>query len=93
MQTRDRTGAVGARVSAEVNNQVLTRGLPWVARAYVVNAWYKAAYEPIRDINGKTLGILYVGVFEQLFTDMSRNIFLFFLGIVVVASGQQQSCS
>jgi len=86
VQARDRSRAVGTRVSAEVNNQVLANGLPWVARAYVVNAWYKTAYEPIRDINGKTIGILYVGVLEEPFTDMWRNIFLFFLGIVVVAT-------
>jgi methyl-accepting chemotaxis protein len=31
-------------------------------RAFVVNAWYITAYEPIRDRNGSIVGILYVGI-------------------------------
>lgn len=86
VQAKDGSRAVGTRVSAEVNEQLLVKGLPWVARAYVVNAWYKTAYEPIRDIDGNTIGILYVGVLEEPFSDMWRNVFLFFLGIVVAAT-------
>jgi two-component system NtrC family sensor kinase len=86
VQAKDGSRAVGTRVSAEVSEQLLVKGLPWIARAYVVNAWYKTAYEPIRDIDGNTIGILYVGVLEEPFSDMWRNIFLFFLGIVVAAT-------
>ena len=79
--------AVGTRVSQEVNEQVLEKGLPWVERAFVVNSWYKTAYEPIKDVEGNIVGILYVGILEQPFNDMSRNIFLVFLVIVITASG------
>ena len=79
--------AVGTRVSQEVNEQVLEKGLPWVERAFVVNSWYKTAYEPIEDIEGNIVGILYVGILEQPFNDMSRNVFLVFLVIVITASG------
>ncbi|HWQ10206.1 MAG TPA: Cache 3/Cache 2 fusion domain-containing protein, partial [Holophaga sp.] len=37
-------------------------GEVYLGRAYVVNAWYITAYEPIRDRTGKTVGMLYVGV-------------------------------
>jgi methyl-accepting chemotaxis protein len=37
-------------------------GKIYSGRAYVVNAWYITAYEPIRDKNGKIIGCLYVGV-------------------------------
>lgn len=55
-------------------------------RAFVVTSWFKTAYEPIKDINGEIVGILYVGILEQPFVDMSRNIFLFFVAIVLVAA-------
>jgi len=78
--------AIGTRVSEEVNEQVLTKGLPWVARAFVVNDWYKTAYEPIRDIDGRIIGILYVGILEQPFNYMARNILIVFFVIVAVAA-------
>lgn len=85
VQTKNGTRAIGTRVSAQVNEQVLEKGLPWVARAFVVNDWYKTAYEPIRDIDGKIIGILYVGILEQPFVDMARNILLVFMSIVAAA--------
>jgi putative methionine-R-sulfoxide reductase with GAF domain len=33
--------------------------------AYVVNAWYDAAYEPIKNEAGQVIGMLYVGVKQQ----------------------------
>jgi len=85
VQARDGSRAIGTRVSAEVNERVLEKGLRWVARAFVVNDWYKTAYEPIKDIDGKTIGILYVGILEEPFVDMARNILLVYMSIVVVA--------
>jgi len=78
----DKTGhrAIGTRVSAEVYEQVLGKGLPWVQRAFVVNDWYITAYEPIRDIEDHIVGILYVGILESKYALMKeRLILLFFL--------------
>ena len=44
--------AIGTRVSAEVYKEVVEKGNVWDDRAFVVNAWYKTAYEPITDIHG-----------------------------------------
>ena len=85
VRTKDGTRAIGTRVSAQVNEQVLEKGLSWVARAFVVNDWYKTAYEPIKDVDGRIIGILYVGILEQPFVDMARNILLVYMSIVVVA--------
>jgi len=41
------------------------RGKTYQGRAYVVNAWYLTAYEPIRDRSGTLLGMLYVGVKQK----------------------------
>ena len=73
--------AIGTRVSAEVYEQVLERGQSWVERAFVVNDWYITAYEPIRNISGDVVGILYVGMLERKFTDMRRRALWAFIGI------------
>jgi len=71
--TSDESRALGTRVSAEVRDTVLTQGVPWVDRAFVVNDWYISAYEPIIDVAGQRVGMLYAGYLEapfreQLFT-------------------------
>jgi methyl-accepting chemotaxis protein len=38
------------------------RGGTYTGRAYVVNNWYIASYEPIRDSSNKIIGMLYVGI-------------------------------
>ena len=45
--------------------QTVLAGKPFYGRAFVVNAWYITAYEPIRDSSGEVAGVLYVGVPEQ----------------------------
>jgi len=77
--------AIGTRVSEEVYNTVLVSGEKWIDRAYVVNAWYFTAYEPIYDINGNVIGILYVGMLEKPFTDIEQKMLTKFAAIILVA--------
>jgi len=65
--------AIGTRVSQEVKERVLNKGERWTDRAFVVNDWYITAYEPIEDIFGKRVGMLYVGVLEEKYADMQKN--------------------
>jgi two-component system, NtrC family, sensor kinase len=77
---KDGNRAIGTRVSAEVYEQVIGKGLPWIRRAFVVDDWYITAYEPIRDIDHRIVGILYVGMMESKYALMKeRLILLFFL--------------
>jgi two-component system NtrC family sensor kinase len=76
----DGTRAIGTRVSEEVYDQVVGDGRPWIGRAFVVNNWYITAYEPVRSIGGRIIGILYVGVLEQKYADIKRRTSLLFLG-------------
>jgi len=71
--------ATGTRVSAEVAERVLDRGEAWVGRAFVVRDWYLTAYEPLRDLAGRTVGILYVGILERPFREMARGMLLRYL--------------
>jgi len=83
VKKKDGSRAIGTRVSAEVYNQVLKKGKTWKDRAFVVNDWYITAYEPIRDVSNKIIGILYVGILEDKFTDMKHKTVWVFLGITV----------
>jgi two-component system NtrC family sensor kinase len=76
----DREGnrAIGTRASREVYEQVLGKGLPWIQRAFVVDDWYITAYEPIRDVQDKIVGILYVGIMESKYAMMKERLILLF---------------
>jgi len=78
----DGSRAVGTRVSAEVYKKVVESGKVWHDRAFVVNDWYKSAYEPIKNITGDVIGILYVGTLQKPFDEMAGNIILVFLAIL-----------
>ena len=67
--TSDESRALGTRVSAEVRDTVLTLGESWVDRAFVVNDWYISAYEPIIDVAGERVGMLYAGYLEAPFRE------------------------
>ncbi len=77
--------AIGTRVSSEVYEQVVIRGEPWVGRAFVVNAWYMTAYEPIRNIKEQIIGMLYVGMLEAPYVDLRNRVVVIFLAIAVAS--------
>ncbi len=76
----DGSRALGTRVSSEVRDAVLERGETWVDRAFVVNDWYISAYEPIVDVSGERVGMLYTGFLEKPFREQ------FFKAIAVLSA-------
>jgi two-component system NtrC family sensor kinase len=76
----DREGnrAIGTRAMQEVQQQVLGKGVPWIQRAFVVDDWYITAYEPIRDVQDKIVGMLYVGMLESKYALMKERLILLF---------------
>ena len=82
--------ALGTRVSDEVRTQVLDNGEKWIDRAFVVNDWYISSYQPILDVNGERVGMLYAGFLEA----PSRNelwqalgMLILFFAVLVLSSG------
>ncbi len=81
--------ALGTRASDEVRSQVLDRGEKWIDRAFVVNDWYISSYQPILDVSGERVGMLYAGFLEA----PSRNdlwqalglLILFFLALMIIS--------
>ncbi len=72
--------ALGTRVSNEVRSKVLDNGTTWIDRAFVVNDWYVSSYEPITDIDGNRVGMLYAGFLEKPFRDQLWNA----LGVLIL---------
>ena len=79
--------AIGTRVSKEVRDRVLMEGKRWTGRAFVVSDWYITAYEPIKDIFGKRVGILYTGVLEDKYVDMRRHMLSVYILITIAGMG------
>ncbi len=86
VMNEDNSRAIGTRVSETVYDQVVINGKPYIGRAYVVNNWYITAYEPIRDLHKEIIGILYVGILEQKYIDITRQTILTFLAITLVGA-------
>lgn len=86
VRNEDGSRAVGTRVSEDVYNRVVLKGEPFVGRAFVVNHWYITAYEPIRDLAGNIIGILYVGLLEQKYVDLQQRAVLVFLTITLMGA-------
>lgn len=78
--------AIGTQVSEEVYHKVVEQKKTWSDRAFVVTDWYLTAYEPIKDIRGKIIGILYVGILEKPFVAVQNRMFLSLLTIILLTA-------
>jgi len=76
--------AIGTRVSEEVYDQVLGEGKTWKGPAFVVDSWYISAYEPLRNIEGEIVGMLYVGVLKKRYDDMRGQAMTLFISVTVL---------
>ncbi|WAC06844.1 MAG: cache domain-containing protein [Thermodesulfobacteriota bacterium] len=77
--------AVGTRLTPEVSQKVLVEGKDFLERALVVDYWYITAYEPIKDVSGKPIGALGVGIFEEKYYYVRNEVIMFFLSLITMA--------
>lgn len=54
--------------------ETVMRGETYIGRAFVVDQWYIAAYEAIKDTEGKIVGMLYVGIPIEMVSDLRKAI-------------------
>jgi methyl-accepting chemotaxis protein len=54
--------AVGTKASAAVVDATLMKGQTYIGKANVAGTWNQTAYEPVKDSQGKIVGMFYVGV-------------------------------
>ena len=86
VKTESGERAIGTRISEEVKKAVLDEGQPWLARAFVVNDWYLTAYEPILNVEGRIIGILYVGMLEKPYLDTAGRVLQTFAAIAALCA-------
>lgn len=83
----DGSRAIGTQLSAAVCEEVLDRGGTWAAApALMIDDWYIASCEPIRDPDQRIIGALSVGLLRSPFLHQRDVAFAVFLSIVVVAA-------
>ena len=75
---------VGTKASEAVIDNVINQGKFFVGKASVMGEDHYAAYQPIKDVNGKTIGMLFVGVSVHEMDDVIDNLILSIALAVVV---------
>ena len=68
--------AVGTKASETVIDNVITQGKNFLGEATVMGEQHYAAYQPIKDITGKTIGMLFVGVSVKEMNEMLMGLIL-----------------
>lgn len=84
VKNKDGKYAIGTRVSEEVYNNVISKGERYIGEAFVVNSWYISAYQPIKDYEDKTVGILYVGLLKKPYNDLLMKTILIFCVVAII---------
>jgi len=79
--------ALGTRVSNEVRTNVLDQGNTWINRAFVVNEWYISSYEPIIDVDGNRVGMLYAGFLEAPYRQSLINALIVLVLLFIALMG------
>ena len=81
--TKSGRRAIGTKIDKAVYDDVFRKGKQWLRRAFSVNAWYLTAYEPVRDVEGKIIGVLGIGVLEDKYEDLKNLDVRIFLGLTL----------
>ncbi len=77
--------AVGTRASDVVIDNVITQGKFFLGEANVMGEQHYAAYQPLKDTTGKTIGMLFVGISVHEMDDVVEElIFSIALAVVVI---------
>ena len=75
---------VGTRASDAIIDNVIRQGNFFVGKASVLGEDHYAAYQPIKDVTGKTIGMLFVGVSVHEMDDVIEELILSIALAVVV---------
>ena len=52
----------------------------------MVNDWYISAYDPIHDVEGQVIGILYVGVLAKKYDQIRRDLWKIYGGVFLIGA-------
>lgn len=86
--------AVGTKASETVIDEVIKQGKNFLGEASVMGEQHYAAYQPIKDVTGKTIGMLFVGVSVHEMDDIINELIFFItmtMLIIIVICGLASS--
>jgi methyl-accepting chemotaxis protein len=81
--------AIGTKAAENVVDATLKQGQTYIGKANVVGTWNQTAYEPIKNAEGKIIGMFYVGVpntrYDEVVNEISTKVILSSaLGLIIV---------
>ena len=76
--------AVGTKASEAIIDNVITQGKFFVGKASVMGEDHYAAYQPLKDTSGKTIGMLFVGVSVEEMNDMLIELIFLSTALAIV---------
>lgn len=90
IETKDGKRAVGTKLQGPAYDAIFTEGKPYRGEASILGIPYFSAYDPIRNIDGKIIGAIYVGVKKSIYLKTYEyfriKIILTTLGLIFVFS-------
>jgi len=75
---------IGTSSPAEVREGVLGQGRTFSGRMLAAGNWYVAGYNPLRNYEGRIIGMLAVGRLERAYTSTRNRVILSFFGIATI---------
>ena len=76
--------AVGTGIDAQVLTALRAGAKEWSGRALVANQYHLSRYHPIRNLDGRTIGILSAGLLESTYTSTRNRVILSFFGVAMI---------
>ncbi len=86
IQDKDGRRTVGLRVSDEVAESVLKKGVVYKGTENILDGKYNVKYVPIKDSEGKTIGIWSVGIPKSYIGGKDNKILQMSASIIVISS-------
>jgi len=87
---KDGERVLGTQVSPAVAETVITKGEQYLGEADVQGYLYQAAYMPLKDSQGETVGILYVGapqeIIDSIISKISKDFLIVLVIVIILAS-------
>jgi two-component system NtrC family sensor kinase len=76
-------GAIGTVLSGDAYTEAVESGRVGKGREEVMDSWYVTAFQPIRNADFETVGVLQIGTLEQRYLDIRNNIVVSSLAITL----------
>lgn len=76
--------ATGTKASEEVIAQVVKGGNPYYGEAEVLGQKYFSAYEPLKNQNGETIGMAYVGIPAEKVVELRSSYLHSMIGLAIL---------